>query len=73
VAPITTTARGLSTEVPVGPPNGLDVSGVISCDNIVTIPKVALGRQIGFLLPAQERALTEAVHAAFDLDRFDGW
>jgi hypothetical protein len=32
VAPITTTARGLSTEVPVGPPNGLDHSCVISCE-----------------------------------------
>jgi mRNA interferase MazF len=31
------------------------------------VPKTALGRQIGQLLPAQEAALTEAIHAAFDL------
>ncbi len=68
VAPITTTIRGLSTEVPLGPANGLDHPCVISCDNIVTVPKSALGRQIGFLLPAQEAALTAAIHAAFDLD-----
>jgi mRNA interferase MazF len=68
VAPITTTIRGLSTEVPVGPPNGLEHRCVISCDNIVTVPKSALGRQIGYLLPAQEAALTAAIHAAFDLD-----
>jgi mRNA interferase MazF len=68
VAPITTTIRGLSTEVPLGPANGLDHSCVISCDNIVTVPKSTLGRQIGFLLPAQEAALTVAIHAAFDLD-----
>ena len=68
VAPITTTVRGLSTEVPVGPANGLDKACVVSCDNIVTVPKSALGRQIGYLLPAQETALTEAIHAAFDLD-----
>ncbi|HTA11672.1 MAG TPA: type II toxin-antitoxin system PemK/MazF family toxin [Streptosporangiaceae bacterium] len=68
VAPITTTIRGLSTEVPLGPANGLDYPCVISCDNIVTVPKSALGRQIGFLLPAQEAALTAAIHAAFDLD-----
>ena len=68
VAPITRTARGLSTEVPVGPANGLDHSCVISCDNIVTVPKTALGRQLGHLLPAQETALTAAIHAAFDLD-----
>jgi mRNA interferase MazF len=68
VAPITTTIRGLSTEVPLGPANGLDHPCVISCDNIVTVPKSALGPQIGFLLPAQEAALTAAIHAAFDLD-----
>jgi mRNA interferase MazF len=68
VAPITTAIRGLSTEVPVGRANGLDHSCVVSCDNIVTVPKSALGRQIGQLLPAQEAALTAAINAAFDLD-----
>jgi mRNA interferase MazF len=68
VAPITTTIRGLSTEVAVGTANGLDRESVISCDNIVTVPKSALGRQIGHLLPPQEARLTEAIHAAFDLD-----
>jgi mRNA interferase MazF len=68
VAPITTTVRGLSTEIPVGPANGLDHACVVSCDNIVTVPRSALGPQIGYLLPAQEAALTTAVHAAFDLD-----
>jgi mRNA interferase MazF len=68
VAPITTTVRGLSTEIPVGPANGLDHACVVSCDNVVTVPKSALGPQIGYLLPAQEAALTTAIHAAFDLD-----
>jgi mRNA interferase MazF len=68
VAPITTTVRGLSTEVPVGPANGLDRASVVSCDNILTVPVTALGRQLGFLLAEQETALTEAIQAAFDLD-----
>jgi len=68
VAPITSTIRGLSTEVPVGSANGLDHECVISCDNIVTVPTSALGRQIGYLLPTQELELTAAIHAAFDLD-----
>ena len=68
VAPITSTIRGLSTEVPVGPANGLDHAGVVSCDNILTVPVTALGRQLGFLLAEQETALTEAIRAAFDLD-----
>lgn len=68
VATITTTIRGLSTEAPVGRRNGLHHACVISCDNIVTVPKAALGPQIGYLLPARGRALAHAIHAAFDLD-----
>ena len=68
VAPITSTARGLSAEVAVGSRNGLDRPSVVSCDNVVTIPAAALGRLIGRLLPEQEPALTAALHAAFDLE-----
>ncbi|MCG2801942.1 MAG: type II toxin-antitoxin system PemK/MazF family toxin, partial [Cellulomonas sp.] len=46
---------------------GLDHDSVVSCDNIVTIPVSALGRQLGFLLPEQEAQLGEAVRTAFDL------
>lgn len=68
VAPITTTIRGLSTEVPVGPDNGLDQLSVVSCDNITTVPASALGSPVGFLFADQEVALTTAIQAAFDLD-----
>ncbi|MDF1490051.1 type II toxin-antitoxin system PemK/MazF family toxin [Tessaracoccus caeni] len=68
VAPITSTIRGLSTEVEVGPANGLDHTSVISCDNIQTIPAEQLGRQLGFLHDRQEMELTAAIQAAFDLD-----
>ncbi|GAA2791077.1 type II toxin-antitoxin system PemK/MazF family toxin [Kribbella solani] len=68
VAPITSTIRGLSTEVLVGPDNGLDHSSAISCDNIQTIPKARLGRLIGYLHPDQEPLLAEAVNLAFDLE-----
>lgn len=68
VAPITTTIRGLSTEVPVGPRNGLRMPSVVSCDNITTIPVAALGRKIGILLDPQEVALSNAITNAFDLE-----
>jgi mRNA interferase MazF len=68
VAPITSTIRGLSTEVPVGTANGLDHDSVVSLDNIQTIPARHLGRQVGLLLIAQEEALSRAIRAAFDLD-----
>jgi mRNA interferase MazF len=68
VAPITTTIRGLSTEVLLGPANGVTEPCIVSCDNIVTVPADAIGRLIGYLLPAQEAALAAAISAAFDLD-----
>jgi mRNA interferase MazF len=67
VAPVTSTIRGLSTEVLVGPSNGLDYDSVVSCDNIVTVPTSTLGRHIGYLLPHQEAELAEAICSAFDL------
>ena len=67
VAPITSRVRGLATEVMVGPLNGLDHESVVSCDNILTIDAVALGSQIGSLLPDQETELAVAIIEAFDL------
>lgn len=68
IAPITTTARGLSTEVPVDAANGLAEPSVVSCDNITTIPVDSLRGQVGVLLDRQEARLGQAVQAAFDLD-----
>lgn len=68
VAPITSTVRGLSTEVAVGLQNGLDHPSVVSCDNVQTIPRKQLGRAIGYLLPDQELELSDAIRSAFDLD-----
>jgi len=68
VAPITTTIRGLSTEVPLDAANGLPSASVASCDSVTTIPKSALGEQVGSLLDRQESLLSEAIRAAFDLD-----
>ena len=67
VAPITTTIRELTSEVPVGPRNGLDHDSVISCDNITTIRKDAVGATIGLLFDDQEADLARAISDGFDL------
>ena len=67
VAPITSTVKGLGSEVAVGPANGLDQPGVISCDNVTTIMQDHLGRHIGYLHPDQEEELREALIYAFGL------
>lgn len=68
VAPITSTAKGLSSEVPVGPANGLEHGSVISLDNVVTIPVGLLGRNVGFLTADQEAQLARAMVLAYDLE-----
>lgn len=68
VAPITTTIYGIATEVPVGPANGLDRNGVISCDNITTVDAADILEPIGVLRDGDEAALVRAIHEAFDLD-----
>ena len=68
IAPLTTTIRGLSSEVLCGPGNGLSDRCAVTCDHITTIPTDRLGGQIGRLLDDQETELTRALHAAFDLD-----
>jgi len=68
VAPITSTVRGLTTEVRIGARNGLDHECVASCDNITTVHKNSIIKEIGFLLDDQEESLTQAIACAFDLE-----
>jgi len=68
VAPVTSTVKGLSSEVALGVENGLDHGCAASIDNVLTIPASALGRTVGYLTAHQETALARAVVLAFDLD-----
>lgn len=68
VAPITTTIKGLSSEVRVGPANGLDEECIVSLDNVVTVPVRLLGRTVGHLTAGQEAELARAIVLAYDLE-----
>lgn len=68
VAPITSTVRGLSSEVIVDQRNGLDHDSAINLDSVSTVPQDALMRPMGALLEDQEHDLTRAFHEAFDLE-----
>jgi mRNA interferase MazF len=54
VAPITTTIKGVSIEVLLGPDNGLDHECVVALDNVLTVPVDLLGRTVGHLNTEQE-------------------
>jgi mRNA interferase MazF len=67
VAPITSTIRGITSEVRVGTRNGLDHDSVVSCDNIMTVRSDAVGEAIGLLFEDQEAELARAISDAFEL------
>lgn len=64
---ITSTVRGLSTEVPVGEDVGLEHDSVVSCDNVLTVPKSLIDDEIGYFPTAREPELTRALMAAYNL------
>jgi mRNA interferase MazF len=68
VAPITSTIKGLSSEVLVGPANGLDRDCAVALDNVITVPVDLIGRTVGYLSAEQETQLARAVVLAYDLE-----
>lgn len=47
VAEITTTARGLAVEVPIGPESGIDQPSVVNCDGLHTVSQRRLTKRLG--------------------------
>ena len=68
VTGITSTIRGVATELPVGKGNGLDHDCVVNLDDVQTIRRGDVGRFMGYLHVEQEPALHRAIIRAFDLD-----
>lgn len=68
VVGVTSTIRGLPTEVPVGPEHGLEYESVVNCDNLATVPKTAFGARRGALDPQSLARLDQALRVALALD-----
>lgn len=68
VAAVTSTIRGLPTEVPLGTEHGLEGESVVNCDNLFTIPKSALAPRRGELDPESLARLRTALRIALDVD-----
>jgi len=65
---VTSTVRGLRTEVPLGAEEGLGHDCVANCDNVLTISKSALGPRRGRLGPERVRQLDGALATALGLN-----
>lgn len=71
VAPITSTIRGIASEVTLTPADGLANVCAVNCDNLVTIPKTALGPFIAHLSPARMYAVRLALEFALGFDALE--
>ena len=67
VAPITTRARRIPTEVPLGPAEGMPKACVVNLDTLTTIPRRTLTQAIGALPPEKLAAVERALMFALGL------
>lgn len=67
-APIFTNGEGLSTQVEVGPDEGLKHVSWIMCDNLVSLRKSELTQYLGLLSRLKMSELSRALKMALDLD-----
>lgn len=71
IAPITTTIRGIPSEVVIGPESGLKTPSAINLDNIATVPKAGLRVFVGTVTPAVFTAVREALLFALGFDELE--
>ncbi len=64
VAPITSTIRGLPSEVPVGVADGLKSESAVNLDHIYTVPKDDLRQWVGQLSPDRMEEICHAISVA---------
>lgn len=66
VAPVTSTVRNVSTEVPVGPDDGIRVESVANLDNAQLLARSRLVRRVGRATPDTMSRLCNALAIAVD-------
>jgi mRNA interferase MazF len=64
VAPVTSTVRGISTEVPLGPDDDIHAASVANLDNLQLVARSRLVRRVGRVRATTMEALCEALAAA---------
>lgn len=67
IAPLTRTIRGIESEVPLDPSDGVPTRCAISLDDLFTVEQDLLVRPIATLSAERMNEVREALHAAFDL------
>src|SRR5438093_13376563 len=68
VAPITSTVRGVPSEVVLGPEDGMKHVCAVNLHNVVTVAQSAVGRRLVQLTPPRMREVCAAVGFALGCD-----
>ncbi|NNN19649.1 MAG: type II toxin-antitoxin system PemK/MazF family toxin [Acidimicrobiaceae bacterium] len=68
IVPVTSTVRGVSTEVPLGFDDDIRHPSVANLDNIQLLARERLRRRVGRVRPATMVALCKALSIAIDCD-----
>ena len=68
VAPITSRARRIRAEVPLGPEDGLSRPCVANLDSLATVARSSLRRRLAMLRPNKLAAVDRALRYALGLD-----
>jgi len=68
VAPITTTIRGIPSEVVIGPECGLKATSAINLDHLATVPRAGLRTFVGTASPQVLAEVREALLFALGFD-----
>ena len=66
-APVLTQGEDLTTQVAVGPDDGLKHESWVTCDGLTSIEKARLTDYVASLSPAKLRELNAALRSALDL------
>ena len=68
VAPITSTIRGVPSEVALGPEDGMKQGCVVNLHNVMTVSRDALGRRVAALSPERMKQVCAALAFALGCD-----
>ncbi len=67
-APVTTTIRGLRSEVEIGPEEGVAQASAVSCDSVLTVPLHAFDPEpVGRLSTSKRVELDQALRYALEI------
>jgi mRNA interferase MazF len=68
VAPVTSTLRGVPSEVSLGTDDGMKQPCAVNLHNVVTVPRANLGRRVAHLEPRRMQEVCAALAFALGCD-----